>query len=168
MRSLNISTVLVTILLAATLTGGCALDGPTAVVDDQSLSARRAAPAAMVPFVATYNTAPNFTPVAPEVCATELADITQGAGDGTSAAGFTGAFTGTTFSCVDLPNLVATDGRFHFTAIRGEQVTGTYSLTGEWIEPGVLLAVTGPFAITGGTGRVNGATGSGTCHFSPA
>jgi hypothetical protein len=98
MRRTRISAV----LLAAVLASACAADSPTASTDVDVLMSRRAV---TVPFSATYTAPPGFTPVPPQTCPTELADITEGSGAGSSTAGFAGGFTGETFSCVDLAPL---------------------------------------------------------------
>lgn len=156
MRSLKTLVV----LLAATLTA-CAQDSPTAVGPDGLPAVASSSAAATVPFTATYYFTPGLTPVGPEICPTELADIASGHGEGSSPAGFTGTFTGRTFSCVNLETLQATDGAFRFTAANGSQAMGTYELSGEWIAPG-LLEVEGPFTIVDGTRRLRDASGGGT------
>ncbi|MDQ3605855.1 MAG: hypothetical protein M3418_06680 [Gemmatimonadota bacterium] len=149
------------VLLAATLASACARDSPTAVsTAGISVESAVSVAAAMVPFSATYYFTPGLTPVAPEICPSELADMAVGHGEGSSPASFAGSFTGSIFSCVDLETLRATDGAFRFTASEGSRAVGTYELSGEWIEPGVL-AVEGPFTIRGGTRRLRNATGGG-------
>ncbi len=153
MRRLKIPAVLLATLLAA----ACVQDGPTAPgADTLGPQFARAAAVKLVPFKATYHTQAGFTPVAPEVCPTGLADITAGGGQATHL----GRFTGETFSCINLETLQSTQGRFTFTGADGSQVTGTFELQGTPLSE-TLIAFEGPFTITGGTRRFAGASGGG-------
>lgn len=144
------------VLLATVLAAGCAHDSPLPL-SPEGISAERAKGAVkMVPFRATYEAPAGFTPVAAEVCPTELADITRGGGQATHL----GRFTGDTFSCINLATLQATEGRFTFTGADGSQVTGTYELQGTPLSA-TVLSLEGTFTITGGTRRFAGATGGG-------
>ncbi len=152
MRSLKLPTLALTIILAA----ACTQDAPTTISAD-ALSLSSASAVKMLPFRATYHFTAGLTPVPPEVCPTQLADIATGQGNATHL----GRFAGETFSCVDLGNLRLTDGRFTFTAADGSQVHGTYEADLVPLSP-TLIAIAGTFTITGGTGRFQGATGGGS------
>jgi hypothetical protein len=152
MRSSSISAVLLSVVLAA----GCAQDTPM-VLSPEGLDAQIARSAAqMVPFRATYRSPAGLQPVPPEVCSTELADITSGGGQATHL----GRFTGETFSCVDLATLQVTDGRFTMVGADGSQITGTHALQGTPLSQ-TVIRLEGPFTITGGSRRFEGASGGG-------
>jgi len=152
MRSFRISAVLLSVVLVA----GCAQDAPM-VLSPEGLDTQISGSAAqVVPFRATYRAPAGLQPVSPEVCSTELADITSGGGQATHL----GRFTGETFSCVDLATLQVTDGRFTMLGADGSQITGTYTLQGTPLSP-TVIRLDGPFTITGGTRRFAGATGGG-------
>jgi hypothetical protein len=151
------STALSALLLSSLLAAGCGQDSPTAIdgLDFGVEQARSAAPK-LVPFKATYEAQAGFTPVAPEVCPTGLADVVHGEGQATHL----GRITVETFACIDLTTLQATNGRFTFASADGSHVTGSYQLQGT-PQSETLLLLEGSFAITDGTRRFAGASGGG-------
>ena len=144
------------LLLMTLLASGCAQDSPMPLSPDAVTAEFARDAVKMVPFRATYTAQAGFTPVGNAVCSTGLADMTQGTGQATHL----GRITGETFSCINLATLQATQGRFTFTAPDGSQVSGTYELQGTPLSE-TLLRLEGPFTITGGTRRFEGASGGG-------